>query len=146
MFHAKKMDHRIFDIFYIRAQNQLHTTNIELNKIICAATNGHIVIFKSYVQEPIGYLIFARVNSCTLNMIKMNFGEIAYPYEWRSGRIIFVVDLVLSKQQITFAREQLLSYLKSVKIAAFFKRGKVSLVYRGRIIKRYPLQNIGSEK
>lgn len=146
MFHAKEMDSRIFDILYIRAQNQLNTTNVELNKIISAATNGHIVIFKSYVQEPIGYLIFARVNSCTLNMIKMNFGEIAYPYEWRSGKIIFIVDLVLSKQQITFARQQLVAHLKSLKIAAFCKREKLSLMYRGRITKKHPLPNTGLTK
>lgn len=146
MFHAKEMDSRIFDILYIRAQNQLNTTNVELNKIISAATNGHIVIFKSYVQEPIGYMIFAKVNSCTLNMIKMNFGEIAYPYEWRSGKIIFIVDLVLSRQQITFARRQLVTHLKSLRIAAFFKRERLSVIYKGLIIKKYPMQNIGSAK
>lgn len=146
MFQEEEMDSRIFDILYVRAQNQINTTHIELNKIISAAANGHIVIFKSYVQEPIGYLIFAQVNGCTLNMIKINFGEISYPYEWRSGKITFIVDLALSKRQVTFARQQLLAHLKSVRIAAFFKRGKLSMIYKGRIIKKYPPQNIRSEK
>lgn len=143
MFHANEMDNRIFDILYIRAKNQLNTTKIELIEIINAATNGHIIVFKSYVQEPIGYLIFAKVNSCTLNMIKMNFGKISYPYEWRSGKIIFIVSIVLSQQQITFARQQLINHLKLFRISAFCKRKRLSLIYKGRITKTCFMQSIG---
>lgn len=142
MFHERPMDRRIFDILYIRSRNQLDTNHLQLNKIISAANNGTIVIFKSYVGEPIGYLIFAKINSNTFEMIKMNFGEIAYPHEWNSGRIVFIVDCVISKSQSQFSRKQILDYLKTLKIYAFFKKGTIKLIYKGRISKKYSLPKV----
>ncbi len=136
MYIEKKLNPLVLDVLAIYSKNEKQISVSELNNIIISATFGNIDIVRNYTGEPIGYILYALVSSATLRSIAICEGRIMYPYEWKSGKLPYIVDIGLLSSQATSARKQLIKIKRSKKLVIYWKDSKLILVHRLKKIAR----------
>lgn len=129
MYESKRLSDELMDVLYVHTQLNEAITPDRLKNIMLAAEFGGLEILRSHVKEPIGYVIFAKVNSDNLRLLKLNGGKIDFPHQWNSGYILFIVDTVILRSQCTLAKRRLFSLGKSKRCFAYIKKDKFKIKF-----------------
>lgn len=124
MYESKDLSDELMDVLYVNTQLNEAISPDKLKNLMLAAEFDGIEILRSHVREPIGYVIFAKVNSDNLRLLKLNGGRIDFPHQWNSGYIVFIIDIVILRNQCTLAKRRLFSLSKNMRLFAYIKKGK----------------------
>lgn len=111
----------------IRSDKEMNTSHTQMKVLLTAATFDKVEIFRSYNDHPVGYVLYANVSADSLHMLK-NYAEIPYfNYEWESGKIVFLFDMVFIDGYKSMAKRELRKFLKKQRCYAYKKRGELFL-------------------
>lgn len=69
---TENVANKLIDVFRVRLVSRLNTDHADLVAIMSAFDFGHLEILRDYSGDPIGYVLFATVNSSTLRMLEKN--------------------------------------------------------------------------
>ena len=111
----------------MRLTNQLDTSAVLQARLVNAAVNNSVYIFRNEAGAPIGYIAWGRVSRETLNLVFKTRQMPSLPYEWNDGKIKLIFDVVLSKEWSLLARYQFFLYIRKNRIFAYYRGSKLVL-------------------
>ncbi len=93
-----------------------------LQKLLEASVHRQIIIAKSEKDEPLASIAFAKISKYTLRLLAENHTHVLNPYEYREGKILYVVDGFFQKNNFQKSLALLLQQLKKYRLIAPCKK------------------------
>lgn len=119
----------------LRVMDESGASTEVLQSLLEASKHRQVVIARAGNGEPLASLAFARISRYTLRMLAENAGHRLRAYEYREGRILYVLDGYFRKNCLRKALPLLAEQLGRHRLIAFVRNGRLRLYYnqRGRM-------------
>lgn len=113
----------------------MHGAGVDANHLRClleASKHRQIIIAKTEKDEPLASLAFAGISKYTLKLLAANPEQNLQPYEYREGKVLYVLDGFFRKNHFKKAMVSLLPQLKKYRLIAYTKKGRLRVFYNNR--------------
>lgn len=113
----------------LRVMNESGVDANHLLSMLEASKHRQIIIAKTEKDEPLASLTFAIISKYTLRLLAANPEHNLHPYEYREGKILYVLDGFFRKNNFKKAMTLLLPQLKKYRLIAYVKNGRLRAFY-----------------
>jgi hypothetical protein len=113
----------------LRVMDQSAVGADTLQSLLEASKHRQIVIARTENGEPLASLAFARISKYTLRLLAANAEHKLRPYEYREGKILFVLDGFFRKNSFRKALAVLAPQLGRDRLIAFVRNGRLRVFY-----------------
>lgn len=103
-----------------------------LRQILEASKHRQIVMIKTDNNEPLASVSFAKVSRYTLRVLAGNPKHELLPYEYKEGKILYVLDGFFREKTFKALLPWLLVEFKRYRIIAYQRRGRLKAIYNDR--------------
>jgi|SRR5690606_776362 len=101
----------------------------QLRYLLEASKHRQILFVKKENGEPLASLAFARISRFTLQVLANNPEHQLLPYEYREGKILYVLDAFFRKHTLRQSLALLGPQLKRHRLIAFVRKGRLRAFY-----------------
>jgi hypothetical protein len=112
-----------------RVMNESGADTNELQYLLEASKRRQIIIAKTEKGEPLASLTFAKISKYTLRLLAANPEYKLRSYEYREGKILYVLDGFFRKNSFKKSMDVLIPQLRQCRLIAYVRRGKLKLFY-----------------
>lgn len=120
------MDKLLANCISIRVGKGLISSSKDLYFIYTACRLGAVrIIYSPTNQQPVGYVVFARVNRSTFYSWTLSTFDPKFESEWMDGYLPVVLDVVFANGFTRYCKSQLRLILEKEKIFFFSRRNTI---------------------
>lgn len=130
----------------LRVMNESGVDADKLSRLLEASKLRQVIMAKAENGEPFASLAYAKISKYTLKLIASNPDHRLRPYEYKEGKVLFILDGFFRKGCFKKSIALLESHLKKYRLIAYVNRGRLRVLYNnsGSMVRvKFPASWIG---